>query len=43
MLVGVEATIVLRDVLRLDHTQARAAGERAVRQLVRAARSRPGD
>ncbi len=41
MLVGVEAMIVLRDVLRLDHAQARAAGEWAVRELARAARSRP--
>ena len=38
MLVGVESMIVLRDVLRLDHDPARAAGERAVRQMVRAAR-----
>jgi AcrR family transcriptional regulator len=38
MLVGVESMIVLRDVLRLDHDQARAAGECAVREMVRAAR-----
>jgi AcrR family transcriptional regulator len=38
MLVGGESVIVLRDVLRLDHDQARARGEQAVRQLVRAAR-----
>jgi AcrR family transcriptional regulator len=38
MLVGVESMVVLRDVLRLDHDQARAAGECAVRQMVRAAR-----
>lgn len=37
VLVGTEATIVLRDVLRLDHEQARAHGEAAVRQVVRAA------
>jgi AcrR family transcriptional regulator len=42
MLVGVESMIVLRDVLRLDHDTARAAGEWAVRQLVRTARRRPG-
>lgn len=41
MLVGIEAMIVLRDVLRLEHDEARQAGEWAVRQLVRAAR-RPG-
>jgi AcrR family transcriptional regulator len=40
MLVGTEPMIVLRDVLRLDHDRARAAGEWAVRQLVRAARQR---
>lgn len=40
MLVGVESMIVLRDVLRLDHDQARAAGECAVREMVRAARHR---
>lgn len=38
MLVGVESMVVLRDVLRLDHDQARAAGERGVRDIVRAAR-----
>ena len=38
ILIGTEATIVLRDVLRLDHEQARAHGEGAVRQVVRAAR-----
>lgn len=42
MLVGGESVIVLRDVLRLDHDEARARGEQAVRQLVRAARQRPG-
>ncbi|MBV8956081.1 MAG: TetR/AcrR family transcriptional regulator [Solirubrobacterales bacterium] len=41
MLVGGESVIVLRDVLRLDHDQARARGERAVRELIRAARQRP--
>jgi len=40
MLIGGEAMIVLRDVLRLDHDQARARGEQAVRELVRAARQR---
>jgi AcrR family transcriptional regulator len=39
MLVGVESMVVLRDVLRLNHDEARAAGERAVREMVRAARS----
>ena len=39
VLVGVESMIVLRDVLHLDHEEARAAGEWAVRQLVRAARA----
>jgi AcrR family transcriptional regulator len=41
MLVGVESMIVLRDVLRLDHDEARRAGEWAVRRLVQAARD-PG-
>lgn len=41
VLVGGESLIVLRDVLRLDHQQARARGEQAVRQLVRAARRPP--
>jgi AcrR family transcriptional regulator len=41
MLVGGEALIVLRDVLRLDHDEARTRAEHAVRQLVRAARQRP--
>jgi AcrR family transcriptional regulator len=41
VLVGGEALIVLRDVLRLDHHQARARGEQAVRQLVRAAQQPP--
>jgi AcrR family transcriptional regulator len=40
VLVGGESMIVLRDVLRLDHDQARKSGELAVRQLVRAARQR---
>jgi AcrR family transcriptional regulator len=43
MLVGVESMVVLRDVLRLDHDDARAAGERAVREMVRAARAGAGD
>jgi AcrR family transcriptional regulator len=38
ILIGTEATIVLRDVLRLDHDQAREAGEWAVRYMIRAAR-----
>jgi AcrR family transcriptional regulator len=41
ILVGGESLIVARDVLRLDHDQARAHAEGAVRQLVRAARQRP--
>jgi AcrR family transcriptional regulator len=41
VLIGGESMIVLRDVLRLDHDQARQSGEWAVRQLVRAARQRP--
>jgi AcrR family transcriptional regulator len=40
MLVGVESMVVLRDVLRLEHAEARAAGEHAVREMVRAARRR---
>ena len=42
MLVGVESMVVLRDVLRLEHDEARAGGERAVREMVRAARRRAG-
>jgi AcrR family transcriptional regulator len=42
MLVGMESMVVLRDVMRLDHDQARAAGEWAVRELVRAASRRDG-
>lgn len=42
MMVGIEAVIVLRDVLHLGHDEARATGEWGVRQLVRAARSRIG-
>lgn len=42
-LVGVESMIVLRDVLRLDHDEARAAGEWAVRRLVRASRAAAAD
>lgn len=38
MLVGTEPMIVLRDVLCLDHDEARTVGEWAARQLVRAAR-----
>ena len=40
MMVGVEAMVVLRDVLRPDHAQAKAAGEWAVREMVRAVRRR---
>ena len=40
MLVGTEPMIVSRDVLHLDHDQARQSGEWAARQLVRAARQR---
>jgi AcrR family transcriptional regulator len=40
MLVGVESMVVLRDVLRLEHAEARAAGEHAVREMVKAARRR---
>jgi AcrR family transcriptional regulator len=40
MLVGVESMVVLRDVLRLDHAEARAAGEQAVREMLAAARLR---
>jgi hypothetical protein len=43
MMVGVEAMVVLRDVLRLDHAQAKAAGEWAVREMVRAVRRRRGE
>jgi AcrR family transcriptional regulator len=42
VLVGVESMVVLRDILRLDHDRARAAGEQAVREMVRAARRRGG-
>ena len=38
MLDGLESMVVLRDILRLQHDEARAAGERAVRDMVRAAR-----
>jgi AcrR family transcriptional regulator len=41
ILVGGESLIVLRDVLRLDHDEARARAERSVRQLVQTARQRP--
>lgn len=42
ILIGPEAMIALRDVLRLDHKQARASGEWAVRQMVRSgAATRP--
>ena len=39
VMVGIEAMIVLRDVLHLDHDEAREMGEWGVRQLVRAARA----
>lgn len=38
VLIGTEGLIVLRDVVGLDHESARASGEWAVRQMVRAAR-----
>jgi AcrR family transcriptional regulator len=38
ILIGTEAMIAMRDVLRLDHDQARASGEWAVRQMVRSIR-----
>lgn len=41
ILVGVESMIVLRDVLDLDHDEARRTGEWAVRQMVRSARDGP--
>lgn len=41
ILIGTEAMIAMRDVVRLDHDQARAHGEWAVRQMVRAAREHP--
>lgn len=40
ILIGTEATVVLHDVLRLNHDHARASGEWAVRQMVHAARHR---
>ncbi|HET9127959.1 MAG TPA: hypothetical protein VFN73_07755 [Propionibacteriaceae bacterium] len=36
--IGTEAVIAVRDVLGLDHDEARAHGEWAVRELVRAGR-----
>lgn len=39
-LVGVESMVVFRDVMGLEHDQARAAGEWAVRQMVQAVRTR---
>lgn len=38
ILIGTEAFIALRDVARLDYEEARATGEWAVRQMVRAVR-----
>lgn len=43
MLVGVESMVVLRDVLHLDHDEAREMGEWAVRQMIRAVRRPSGD
>jgi AcrR family transcriptional regulator len=43
ILIGTEAMIAMRDVVRLDHDQARASGEWAVRHMVRAARHHPID
>lgn len=40
VLIGTEAIIAMRDVVGLDHDEARAHGEWAVRQLVRAVRHR---
>jgi AcrR family transcriptional regulator len=42
ILIGTEAMIAMRDVLRLDHEDARASGEWAVRRMVRSVR-RPTD
>ena len=39
MLMGIESLVVLGDIVRLDHDEARAASEWAVRRLVRAARA----
>jgi AcrR family transcriptional regulator len=41
ILIGTEALLVMRDVLRLEHEQARERGEWAVRQMVHAARHHP--
>jgi AcrR family transcriptional regulator len=43
ILIGTEAMIAMRDVVGLDHDHARASGEWAVRQMVRAARHHPID
>jgi AcrR family transcriptional regulator len=43
ILIGTEAMIAMRDVVRLDHDQARASGEWAVRHMVRSARHHPTD
>ena len=42
VLIGTEAVIAMRDVVGLDHDDARAHGEWAVRQLVRAVRHHAG-
>ena len=43
ILIGTEALIAMRDVLGLDHDQARRTGEWAVRQMIRSIRHRPAD
>jgi AcrR family transcriptional regulator len=43
ILIGTEAMFAMRDVLHLDHDQARASGEWAVRQMVRSVRQHPTD
>jgi AcrR family transcriptional regulator len=43
ILIGTEALIALRDVVGLEHEQARASGEWAVRQMVRGACHHPAN
>jgi AcrR family transcriptional regulator len=43
ILIGTEAMIALRDVVRLDHDQARTTGEWAVRGMVRSVRHHPAN
>jgi hypothetical protein len=43
LLIGTEAMIAMRDVLGLDHEEARTRGEWAVRQMVRSPCRRPTD